>query len=196
MVAEIPDALPTPMETEFTVSRDAFLTGKVAMAEQWTDIGIMAEDPSMSMIKGDWGVVEMPLEPGVGSDVPHRSALNAGYALAIASKAPNPALARAFILFATRPDILQRLVVINGGIDPVRKSVIASAAYRNFAPQVSVVVSAALPSATAWPSGKQADVLMASLASHLSTALKGQASPKQALDDTQASWLAMLDSPQ
>jgi multiple sugar transport system substrate-binding protein len=80
-------ALPSPLETNFEVSRDAFLSGRVAMVEQWTDIGVMAEDNSESTIRGDWGAIQMP--KGTGDKARHAPALNAGYALAVSSKAPN-----------------------------------------------------------------------------------------------------------
>lgn len=183
-------ALPGPLETDWEVSRDAFLSGRVAMAEQWTDIGVMAEDASDSVIRGDWGAVQIP--KGSGEKGRHAPALNAGFSLALSAKAPNPDVARAYLLFASRPDITLRLNLINGGIDPVRVSVLKSQEYRQFAPQVSKSVQAALGGASAWPNVPQTPKLLDELTGNLVMALEGRKSPRQAMDDTQAKWLNIL----
>jgi multiple sugar transport system substrate-binding protein len=183
-------ALPSPLETDFDISKDAFLSGRVAMAEQWTDIGIMAEDPTQSLIQGDWGAVQIP--KGTGPESRHAPALNAGYSLAISRKAPNPDVARAYILFATRPDISLRLNLINGGIDPTRISVLKSKEYMQFAPQVSAAAQAALNSAAPWPNIPQTPKLMDELLNNLVMALEDRKSARQALHDTQNRWLELL----
>lgn len=185
-------ALPTPLETNFEVSRDAFLSGRVAMVEQWTDIGVMAEDKSESSISGDWGVVQMP--KGSGEKAHHAPALNAGYALGVSSKAPNPEIARAFLLFAARPDIMAKYNAINGGADPTRISVLTSANYRSFAPLVSEAAQASLKDATAWPTIPGSSALMEVLSANLVLALEKRKSPKKALQDTQKKWIEILDS--
>ena len=190
MVEQSRYALPTPLETDWEVSRDAFLSGRVAMAEQWTDIGVMAEDAAESVIRGDWGAVQIP--KGSGSKGRHAPALNAGFSLAVSARAPNPDVARAYILFTSRPDITLRLNLINGGIDPVRISVLKSQEYRKFAPQVSSAVQAALGGASAWPNVPQTPKLLDELTSNLVMALEGRKTPQQAMDDTQARWLDIL----
>lgn len=190
MVEEAEYALPTPLETDFDVARDAFLTGKVAMVEQWTDIGVMAEDVSQSTIQGDWGVVQMPM--GSGDKAQHAPALNAGFSLGLSSKAPNPEAAREFLLFVTRPDIAVRLSTINGGVDPTRVSVLTSDEYREFAPEVSAAAQAALEGATAWPTNPETGQLMDALIVNLVAALEGGKSPQQALDDAQAQWEGII----
>ncbi len=192
MVEQSAYALPTPLETDFDVARDAFLSGKVAMVEQWTDIGVMAEDPKQSIIQGDWGVVQMPM--GSGDKARHAPALNAGFSLGISSKAPHSETAQAFLLFATRPETMARANLINGGVDPTRVSILTSKEYSQFAPQVSVAAQAALGNATAWPTVPQMPQLMEGLADNLVAALEGRKSPQQALDDTQTLWLEILQS--
>lgn len=186
MVEEAEYALPTPLETDFDVARDAFLTGKVAMVEQWTDIGVMAEDVNQSTIQGDWGVVQMPM--GSGDKARHAPALNAGFSLGLSSKAPNPDVAREFLRFVARPDIAVRLSTINGGVDPTRVSVLTSDEYQQFAPEVSAAAQAALEGATAWPTDPEMGELMDALVAGLVAALEGGKSPQQALDDAQAQW--------
>ncbi|MDM8524765.1 extracellular solute-binding protein [Desulfococcaceae bacterium HSG8] len=183
-------ALPTPLETDFDISKDAFLSGRVAMAEQWTDVGIMAEDPAQSLIRGDWGVIQIPMGSGAGAR--HAPALNAGFSLAISKKAPNTDVALSYLLFATRPDITLRLNLINGGIDPTRISVFESEKYRDFAPKISIAARAALHGAAAWPNIPMTPRLLDALSNNLVMALEHRKSARQALDDTQTHWLEIL----
>lgn len=190
LVEQCRHALPTPLQTDFDVSRDAFLSGAVAMVEQWTDIGVMAEDPAQSVIRGDWGVTQMPRGPGPkGCNAP---ALNAGYSLGLSSKAPNPEVARAYVLYASLPEVALRLNLLNGGIDPVRISVLTSREYREFAPKVSAATQAAMQGATAWPTAPETPRLLDALAEEVALALEGRKSPQQALGAAQERWLAIL----
>ncbi|MBP9889067.1 MAG: extracellular solute-binding protein [Leptospiraceae bacterium] len=183
-------ALPSPLETSFEVSRDAFLSGRVAMVEQWTDLGVMAEDSSESTIRGDWGAIQMP--KGIGKKARHAPALNAGYALGISSKAPNLELAKEFLLFATRPDIMAKYNVINGGTDPTRISVLTSEDYRKFAPLVRDAAQAAIENATPWTNVPESTELMEVLTENLVLVLQNRISPKEALLKTQKSWTEIL----
>ena len=192
MVKHCRYALPTPLETDWEVSRDAFLNGKVAMVEQWTDIGVMAEDPTQSIIQGDWGVVQMPMGKGPGAR--HAPALNAGFSIGISSKAPDPVAARAYLLFSCRPDIALRLNLMNGGMDPTRFSVLESAEYKKTAPELSVAVQAAIEKATPWPTVPRASQLLNILKDNLISALEGHKTPRQALDKTQKQWEKILET--
>lgn len=192
MIAQAKYALPTVTETDFAVARDAFLTGQVAMVEQWSDIGIMAEDISQSLIRGDWGVVQMPRSPGLNTR--HSPALNAGFFLAISTRARQPEVAKAFLLFASRPDISLRLNLINGGIDPVRISTLKSEAFRQFAPELSRVEQDIIYNATPWPVVPQMPDLLVSITNQLVYALENRKTPEQALKDAQGQWLRLLDS--
>lgn len=183
-------ALPTPMETDFVVARDAFLTGQVAMTEQWADIGDMAEDPKLSLIKGDWGVVQMPR--GKGPDARHASALNAGFVLCLSSKAPQPEVAKAFLLFATRQDILLKLNKGFTGINPVRVSVFRSKEYKSLAPELKKVEFEAIHAATPWPTISQMDKLIKVLAENIAATLEKRKTTKNALEDTQREWLKII----
>ncbi len=182
-------ALPSPLETDWEVSRDAFLSGKVAMAEQWTDIGIMAEDPAQSLIRGDWGAVQMPR----GKNTRHSPALNAGFCLGISAKARDLEAAKAYLLFATRPDITLKLNLINGGIDPTRISVLMSKEYRNFAPQISIAAKAAIDAATPWVIHSHTPEMIDILAKNIRIALESRKSPDQALDDTHKQWMKLMN---
>ncbi len=191
MVKHGQQALPTPLETNFEVSRDAFLSGKVAMVEQWTDIGIMAEDIRQSVIQGDWGVIQMPMGKGVGaSSIP---ALNAGYSIGISTKTDDLEAAKAYLLFISRPSITLKLNLINGGVDPTRVSVLKSPDYQSYSPKVSMAAQSALNGATAWPTIPQAPQLLEILTQNVIAAMEGQISARQALDDTQKKWEDILD---
>ncbi len=183
-------ALPTPQETDWDVSRDAFLSGKVAMVEQWTDLGIMAEDLSQSLISGDWGAVPLPRGPGPHGR--HPAPLNSGFSLAISQNSPNREAAEAFLLFASRPDIAKRLCLSNVGVDPTRRSTLESQAYQEFAPQVSAAIEQVIHGATPWPRMPQATELIEILSENLIHALDGRFTPREALEHAQREWERIL----
>ncbi|WP_394831163.1 sugar ABC transporter substrate-binding protein [Pendulispora rubella] len=184
-------ALPTPLETDFDVSRSAFLSGRVAMVEQWTDIGVMAEDGSQSTIQGDWGVVPMP--KGRGPKARRASALNGGFSVAVSSKSKEPELARAFVRFITRPDTLLTLNLMQGGLDPARLSVLRSPEFKKFAPEVSAIEQISLTQPmVAWPSLPQTRTLMDALSEKLVKAMEHHMTARQALDAVQAQWTQAL----
>jgi multiple sugar transport system substrate-binding protein len=193
LLAHAQYALPTPVETDFDASRLAFLSGRVAMVEQWTDIGIMAEDVQQSTIRGDWGAVQMPL--GTGAHARRASALNAGFAIAVAARAREPEAARAFVAFATRPDISLKLNLTNGGCDPTRRSALQSEEYQRFAPEVSAAKRASLEHTVALPTLPSTPELLDALSKSLVSALEGKATAEQALAEAQAAWLAILALP-
>ncbi len=184
-------ALPTPFETDWEVSRDAFLTGKVAMVEQWTDIGIMAEELSQSTIQGDWGVIQMPL--GKGEKAGHVPALNAGFSLGIAKSTRNLEAAKAYLLFASHPATTLKLNLINGGIDPVRISTLNSKKYKAFAPKISIAAKSAIGGATAWPTIPRAAEMLEILTDNLVKAIHQMITPQQALENTQKSWQELME---
>ena len=184
-------ALPTPLETDFDASRSAFLSGRVAMAEQWTDIGIMAEDATQSSVQRDWGVV--PIPRGSGPKARRASALNGGFCMAAARSTREPELAEDFVQFITRPDIMLRLNLINGGMDPARLSTLNSPEFQRFAPEISRVKALSLQQTVSWPRVPQTPRLMEVLSRNLVKALEGQLTAQEALRETDAQWRAILD---
>ena len=132
----------------------------------------------------------MPRGRGVKSR--HAPALNAGFFLAVSSKAPNPELAKAFLLYASRPDIGLRLNLINGGVDPVRKSILTSKAFKEFAPMLSQAEQGIVSFATPWPVIPQAPRLLAALSGLIVDALENRITAEQALKETQRQWMQIL----
>lgn len=185
-----PYALPTPLETAFEQGLPGFLSGKVALIEFWTDLGVYAQDPQQSQIIDKWDVVPMPVG---GSNTTSISPLNAGFGFAVSTGARNKELAREFIKFATSKETHLKLLLTTGsGIDPMRKSGLESAEYKQFAPKVQKAVSVALNGAFAWPTGPQSPDLMTSLADTLALVLQQQVTPEAALANVQAEWKQIL----
>lgn len=195
MVEHARFALPSPLETDFAVARDAFIQGKVGMVEQWTDIGIMAEDSRQSLIRGDWGVVPIPVAEGtIGAGI---APLNGGWSLAISTKSAHLDLSERFFLFCTRRDITLQLNLIpgGGGLDPIRKSTIASPDFKAFAPQISKVEAQLLDgNFVAFPNHPAIPDLLDDLTDAIVAALESRLSPAKALKECQGKWNERLKS--
>ena len=182
----VPYALPTPSETAFDQALSAFLGGKVGFIEFWTDLGVMAEDPSKSKIQGKWGVVTLPTG---GSAKKSLAALDAGFCMNISKSAKNRSLAEEFVIFATSKEINLKLITTTGsGIDPNRKSTLSSVEYKTFAPKVQAAATASLEGALAWPTTEKSPVLMQSLADALADMIASNGSPEATMRRVQSEW--------
>jgi multiple sugar transport system substrate-binding protein len=105
-----PYAFPTPLETGFEQGLPAFLSGKAAMIEFWTDLGVNAQDPKVSQIIDKWDVTQMPVG---GSNTKHRASLNAGFGLAISAGSKNPDAAWELVQFGCSPGMnLSQMVTL------------------------------------------------------------------------------------
>ena len=185
-----PYALPTPAETAFDQALNAFLGGKVAFIEFWTDLGVMAEDPSKSKIQGKWGVVGLPTG---GTATKSLAALDAGFCMNISETAKNRALAEEFVIFATSKETNLKLITTTGsGIDPNRKSTLNSDKYKTFAPEVQGAATASLEGALAWPTTPQSPVLMQSLSDALSQMIANNGSPKDTMAKVNDEWVKTI----
>ena len=181
-----PYCLPTPSEISIEQALPAFLSGKGAMIEFWTDMGIYAQDPKGSKIVDKWEVVQLPRG---GEAKKSLAALNAGFGWAIPAGSKKPDLAFDFIRWAITPDICEKLLLSYGtGIDPIRMSNLESAAFKNFAPKVQKTIQASIGNALAWPTIPQSPELMQSLCDELSAMMAGQKTPEQAMGDAQVAW--------
>ncbi|MFQ3566988.1 MAG: sugar ABC transporter substrate-binding protein [Aggregatilineales bacterium] len=183
-------ALPTPSATAFDEAVGAFVTGRAAMMEFWTDLGQIADNPEGSEIIGQWGAVPMLVaEPGMES----APALNAGFSVGVSTLSRDPELALAFIEFIARPDVNVMVNTIVGGLDPTRISTFDNEAYRaHVTPELADTAKAALTAATAWPTDPLWPEMAEVLTQNLGAALSGDKTAQQALDDTQAAWESIL----
>lgn len=183
-------ALPTPSATAFDEAIGAFVTGRVAMMEFWTDLGQIADNPEGSDIIGEWAAVPMLVAQEGMESAP---ALNAGFSVGVSTLARDVELALAFLEFIARPDINIEINTVTGGLDPTRISTFDNEAYRrHVTPELADTARAALTNATAWPTDPKWPEMAEILNQNLSAALVGDKTAQQALDDTQAAWELIL----
>lgn len=191
LVAEAEFALPEPPAVAFDELLGGWLTGRVGMAEFWTDLGQMTDNPEQSTIIGEWAAVPMPM--GTGAGATHCAPLNAGFGLGVSTLAQDPELAMEFLKFNARPDINVRVNTIVGGLDPTRWSTLDDETYRaHVTPELADAIKAAHASAVPWPTDAKWAELQEVLNENLSLALTGDKTAQQALDDTQADWEQIL----
>lgn len=193
LLAAAPHALPTPLETAFDQGLPAFLGGKAAQIEFWTDLGGYAQDPKGSKIVDKWGVTRIPLG---GSNKTPRSAFNAGFAFAVTAGSKKPQIAWELIKLATSKAYHEDLLALTGsGIDPFRQSGLNSPKFKAFQPLVQpLLVDGALANSLAWPTTVNAPKLEDSLTDELALALAGSKSPEQALKDAHTAWTKILEA--
>jgi multiple sugar transport system substrate-binding protein len=191
LVEQAPYALPEPAAVAFDEMLGGWLTGRVGMAEFWTDLGQMTDNPEQSTIIGEWGAVPMPM--GTGPRATNCAPLNAGFGLGVSNLAQDPELALEFLKFNARPDINVRANTIVGGLDPTRWSTLDNEEYRtHVTPELADAIKAAHASAVAWPTDALWAELQEVLNENLSLTLTGEKTPQVALDDTQADWEEIL----
>jgi len=190
LVRVAPYALPTPSETAFDQALPAFLSGKVAFLEFWTDLGVRSQDPKNSKIVDRWDVTQLPV--GGKNKVPV-AALDAGFGWAISAGSKKKELAWEFVRWASSSQIgIKLLTTYNSGIDPTRNSTLNAPEYKSFAPKVQRAAAAAFGSALVWPTVPQAPKLLDALTEQLALILAGQAKPKAGLEAAQRAWERLL----
>ncbi|SDP54432.1 multiple sugar transport system substrate-binding protein [Rhodoferax sp. OV413] len=188
----VPYALPTPAETAFEHALPAFLSGKAAMIDFWTDLGVTAQDPQSSQIVDKWALVALPVG---GKNTTPRAALNAGFGLGITTGTKKTELAWEFIKWATSKDVsLKQDVLPGSGIDPNRSSVLNSPVYGKAAPALQAEIQATIGSALAWPLQAQSPQLMDALTEQLALIVSGKKKPRDALAAAQARWEQLLSA--
>jgi multiple sugar transport system substrate-binding protein len=191
LLEQAPYALPEPAAVAFDEMLGGWLTGRVGMAEFWTDLGQMTDNPEQSTIIGEWAPVPMPM--GTGPNATHCAPLNAGFGLGVSTMAQDPELAQEFMRFNARPDINVRANTIVGGLDPTRWTTLDDPAYRgHVGDELADAIKAAHESAVPWPTDAKWAELQDILNENLSLALIGEKTSQEALDDTQAAWEQIL----
>lgn len=192
LVDSAPWALPTPIETRFEEGLPAFLSGKVALIEFWSDLGIFAQDTKGSKIVDKWGVTRIPVG---GSNTTPRLAYNAGLVAGIAKASAKKELAWELIKFATSKNYHEQLLILPAsGIDPFRTSGLYSEKYKSFAPKVQAALAGAHEHALAWPAVPGAPKLEQRLSDELALVLTNKKKPEDAIKDAHKAWNTILSS--
>src|SRR6266568_81224 len=184
---------PSPVKIAFEAAVAMFLQGRAAMMEFWTDLGVNAEDPKQSKVRGRWGVTSLPVGSPNSKPV---AALNAGFALGVSRASRNQDLATHFVKFATSKATNLELITTTGsGIDPTRRSTLNSPRYSGFAPMVQRAARSALSGngAIPWPTTDKSPELMEKLSDELSLMLHDRKTPVAAITDTQSAWQRILE---
>jgi multiple sugar transport system substrate-binding protein len=190
LVRVAPYALPTPSETAFDQALPAFLSGKVAFLEFWTDLGVRAQDPQNSKIVDKWDVSQLPVG---GKNKTPTAALDAGFGWAISTGSTKKELAWDFVRWASSSQVGTTLLTTpNSGIDPTRRSNLDNPDYKAFAPRVQRAASAAFGNALPWPNVAQTPKLLDALTEQLALILAGQVKPKAGLEAAQRAWEHLL----
>ena len=190
LVRGAPYALPTPSETAFDQALPAFLSGKVAFLEFWTDLGVRAQDPQNSKIVDKWDVSQLPVG---GKNKTPTAALDAGFGWAISTGSTKKELAWEFVRWASSSQVGTTLLTTpNSGIDPIRRSNLDNPDYKAFAPRVQRAASAAFGNALPWPNVAQTPKLLDALTEQLALILAGQVKPKAGLEAAQRAWEHLL----
>jgi multiple sugar transport system substrate-binding protein len=190
LVRVAPYALPTPSETAFDQALPAFLSGKIAFLEFWTDLGVRSQDPQNSKIVDKWDVTQLPVG---GNNKTPVAALDAGFGWAISTGSKKKDLAWEFVRWASSSQVgIKLLTTPNSGIDPTRRSTLNDPDYKAFAPKVQRAASAAFSSALPWPTVAQAPKLLDALTEQLSLILAGEVKPKAGLEAAQHAWEHLL----
>jgi len=182
-----PHALPTPLQTGFDQAIPAFLSGKAAMIEFWTDMSVMASNPEQSKIVDDWAAVELPVG---GSNTKHGTSLNAGFGVAVSSASKQKEAAAAFAKFTASKKAQEHAIGEFGtGADPIRTSTLKSTAFKQTFGDAADAVAAGLSGAPlAWPNGPGAIDKLQTLVDELALGLQGKQSAQEALDKAQTAW--------
>jgi len=186
-----PHALPSPLQIGFDQATPAFLDGKGAMLDFWTDFAKRAEDPKQSKVVGKWGVTTLPVG---GDNTKPRTSLDAGFGLAVSTASKQKEAAAAFIKWATAAQ--QNLLVLgkpDAGADPIRTSTLNADAFKKASPDSYDVVRTGLAGdPLPWPTVPKSPQLLQGLVDELALGLQGKQSAKKALENTQRAWLTTL----
>lgn len=189
LVAVAPDALPTPLQVGFDEANTGFLSGKAAMIDTWTDLGLKAQQTADSKIKDRWDAVSLPVG---GSNTTPRTALESGFGLGVSTGSQQQDVAAAFVRWAT--DARQNLLLAStggSGIDPARTSVLDAPGYAEVSAPITATVAAGLRSdALVWPKDRDSPKKMQDLVDQLALALDGSQDVKTSLKKAQQAWEA------
>lgn len=178
--------------------RDAFISGRLAMVVQWTDVPKKAADPNESSIAGNVGVGRVP-GTMVDGEVTHRSMMPVGRVVAVSANTRNPEAAYCVAKHIAYNRSLENVSTSLTGLDPYRTSHL-----ENVAPFAELMGQ---ENAEAYLAGLQdalgdgyPDIFIPGAAQyqdaldlHVNQALAGQMTPQEALDAVAQEWDAITD---
>jgi multiple sugar transport system substrate-binding protein len=174
----------------FEQALPAFLNGKGAFIEFWTDLGVYAEESQKSKIVDQWNVIQLPVAKKGDKS---RASLNAGFAFGVSAATKKKELAWEFVKWATGYKTALELITTSGsGIDPTRLSTLNAKEYEDFAPKVRRAADVALNSALAWPTIPESPKMMRSLSEKLNRMLADRQSPELAIRQINSDWIQIL----
>lgn len=187
LVAVSPSALPTPLQVGFDEANTGFLSGKAAMIDTWTDLGLKAQQTADSKIKDSWDAVPLPVG---GSNTTPRTALESGFGLGVSTGSQQPEVAAAFVAWATSAKQNLLLASTGGsGIDPARASVLSAPGYAEVSAPITATIAAGLKSdPLVWPRDRDAPKKMQDFVDQLALALDGTQDVTTSLKKAQDSW--------
>lgn len=182
-----PDALPTPLQTGFDQAIPAFLSGRGAMMEFWTDMSVMASNPEQSRIVDDWRAIKLPVG---GTNTTHGTSLNAGFGAGVSAISKQKEAAAALVQFQASPPVQESVIGEFGtGADPIRRSTLESAPFRStFRQAAPDVAEGLLGQPLVWPNGVGAVDRLQTLVDELALGIQGRQSAQEALEKAQAAW--------
>ena len=191
LIAEMPYAIPDPKAVGFDEMLGPWLSGRVGMVEFWTDLGQMTDNPDQSTIIGEWGVAPMPVQGEKGKI---SAPMNAGWAVGMSTLTKDEEVSKAFLAFIMRPETSTRANLIVGGLDPMRFSTFDNPEFRVHVTDAlaDAAKDAVTHNAVPWSTDAKWWDMQEPLNENLALALNGDKTAKQALDDTQATWLEIL----
>jgi multiple sugar transport system substrate-binding protein len=173
LLAYSPPGVTSYAEQESSVT---FLDGKAAMLRYWHVMGTIANDPSQSKIKDNWGFAPLPSGP----DGSHTNI--GGWAFGINANSDHKKEAAEVVKFLTDPQ-QQTWYMLNFGNQPSRQSVYQSDAVKKdpiwsvLAPQFQEIAKTGLPRPLSLVWGQESDELQRAL----HDVFAGKSTPEQAM---------------
>jgi multiple sugar transport system substrate-binding protein len=160
--------------------------GQAAMALNWTFMFSLANDPSQSQVAGNIVVAHTPSGPNGAAP-----GCNGSMALSIGSGSQHKDEAWKFIEFITSQDIQNQYAKLSL---PIWKSSYDEPEVVNTLPEVVTVAKTQLNDMILRPQVPSYNEASAALQLEIQSALTGNKTPKQALDDAAEAWGGLLQS--
>ena len=199
-IASLQYSPPEVLTYGFDELQAAFISGRCAMEINWTDVGRVGSNPTVSQVVGKIGVGLVPGTQLPDGNILHRPVLAGGRVMAITKTCKTPDLAFEVLRMMALDASLAYVSSSYAGMDPFRISHFETpeafgmfASYEEAEEYLDGVrsnIEVGYPELTMQGSAQYMDIL--SLA--LSQALAKQKTPKEALDWAASEWNKITDS--